>query len=241
MPVLPRLRAALRPLATVVFVTALCSCAAPPLSAPAETEESVDPGINDAYRNPDVTTWVERFEREGREIFDRRDEIVAACGIRPGSRLADVGAGTGLFVPLFSEAVGPAGIVYAVDIVPEFIEHMRTKAARQGLGNVRAVLCTERSVELEPGSIDLAFICDAYHHFEYPRSTMSSIHRALRAGGELVLIDFERVPGESSAWVIGHVRAGKERVRSEIERMGFEFVEEVDLLKSNYVLRFRAR
>ena len=241
MPVLPRLLDALRPLATVVFAAALCSCAAPPPSAPGDVEESVDPGVNDAYRNPDVTTWVERFEREGREIFDRRDEIVAACGIRPGSRVADVGAGTGLFVPLFSEAVGPAGIVYAVDIVPAFIEHMRTNAARQGLGNVRAVLCTERSVELEPGSIDLAFICDAYHHFEYPRSTMSSIHRALRAGGELVLIDFERIPGDSSAWVIDHVRAGKEQVRSEIERMGFDFVEEVDLLESNYVLRFQAR
>ena len=168
-------------------------------------------------------------------------ELNAPDGWHGEALLADVGAGTGLFVPLFSEAVGPAGTVYAVDIVPAFIEHMRTNAARQGLGNVRAVLCTERSVELEPGSIDLAFICDAYHHFEYPRSTMSSIHRALRTGGELVLIDFERIPGDSSAWVIDHVRAGKERVRSEIEGMGFELVEEVDLLESNYVLRFRTR
>ena len=217
MPVRRRRRDALRALATAVFAAALCSCAAPSPSAPGDGEASVDPGVNDAYRNPDVATWVERFEREGREIFDLRQEIVAACGIRPGSRVADIGAGTGLFVPLFSEAVGPAGIVYAVDIVPEFIEHMRTNAARRGLVNVRAILCTERSVELEPASIDLAFLCDAYHHFEYPRSTMSSIHRALPVGGELVLIDFERIPGDSSAWVIDHVRAGKERVRSEIE------------------------
>jgi hypothetical protein len=56
-----------------------------------------------------------------------------------------------------------------------------------------------------------------------------------------VVLDFERIPGESEDWVMGHVRAGKEVFRREIESAGFRFEREVTVegLKENYVLRFR--
>src|SRR5258708_3223015 len=78
-----------------------------PASLP--TEQSVKPGINGEYLKPDldVADWVERFEREGREIYDQREAIVAAARVKPGSVVADIGAGTGLFTPHFSRAVGP--------------------------------------------------------------------------------------------------------------------------------------
>jgi ubiquinone/menaquinone biosynthesis C-methylase UbiE len=93
--------------------------------------------------------------------------------------VADVGAGTGLFTLLFAHTLNTRGQVIAVDIVPAFLDYIRAQAAAVGLQNVRAVLCTDRSVELEPESLDLAFICDAYHHFEYPKETLRSLHRAL--------------------------------------------------------------
>jgi predicted methyltransferase len=238
MPGFVQTRAAPVTLALALAVLAvLAGCATPA----AEPEVSVHPGINDSYVDADVGQWVERFEREGREIYDRRHDIVAACALRPGMDVADVGAGTGLFVPLLADAVGPDGTVYAVEIVPEFVDHLSERAAAEGLTNVRAVLCTERSVELPPRSVDVVFTCDVYHHFEYPRSTMTSIHRALRPGGTFFVVDFERVPGESSDWILGHVRAGKDEVRAEIESFGFEFVEEIDLLRANYVMRFRRK
>ena len=58
------------------------------------------------------------------------------------------------------------------------------------------VLGGERSVELPEASVDLAFVCDTYHHFEYPRSTLASLHTAIRPGGALVVVDFEREPGQ---------------------------------------------
>ena len=64
--------------------------------------------------------------------------------------------------------------------------------------NVTGVVATDRSVELPAASIDLAFICDTYHHFEFPLRTMESLHRALRPGGQVVVIDFERIEGQSS-------------------------------------------
>ncbi len=99
----------------------------------------------------------------------------------------------------------------------------------------------EDSAELEPNSVDAVFICDTYHHFEYHVAMLRSIHSALRPGGQLVLIDFERIEGKSREWTMGHVRAGKELVRREVELAGFEFAEEVKIkgFEENYFLRFR--
>lgn len=231
------------PLATpllVALLLAAAGCRTPSTPQPV-TEASVRPGVNGEYLKPDLeaSQWVERFEREGREIYDRREDIARAARIRPGAAVADIGAGTGLFTPMFARAVGSAGKVYAVDIVPAFLRLIEKRSSEAGLTQVRTVLCTERSVELPPDSVDVAFICDAYHHFEYPRSTMTSLHRALRPGGELLLVEFKRIPGESSQWVLDHVRAGQEVFTAEIEAAGFRKVEELPILKDNYVVRFR--
>ncbi len=95
-------------------------------------------------------------------------------------------------------------------------------------------------MELPQGSIDVAFLCDVYHHFEYPQSTLASIHRALREDGEIFLVDFKREPGVTSDWSVEHVRAGMEEFAREIEEAGFEKIEQdTDLMEENYILRFR--
>lgn len=206
----------------------------------AAAEKSVRPGVNDPYHaDSDPAKWAQRFEVEGREIFDLRDAIVANVGVKKGASIADVGAGTGLFTQPFAEAVGPGGKVYAVDIQESFVKHVRDRAAKAGLSNVETVLCTEKSVNLPPASADIAFVCDTYHHFEYPASTLASIHAALRPGGELVVIDFERIEGKSRPWILEHVRAGKDVVTGEITKAGFALVEEKAFLAENYFLRFR--
>ena len=207
-------------------------------SAVCGQETNVNPGINNHYRNPDYQRWVNVFERPGREVFDRRWEILEATAPKPGMVVADIGAGTGLFTRLFSPRVGPDGRVIAVDISRTFIDNILRTAARQGLVNIEGVVNTDRDVALPAGSIDLAFLCDTYHHFEYPQTMLESIHRALRPGGALVIIDFRRIPGYSSPWVIGHVRAGGKDVRKEVEAAGFRLVEQRDFLKTNYFLRF---
>jgi SAM-dependent methyltransferase len=212
-----------------------------PPTAPALTSSSVRPGINDPYLDPqlDPQTWVERFEREGREIYDHRHEIVRSLQLEPGQKVADIGAGSGLFTALIASEVGRSGRVYAVDIVPAFIELIQSRAHQAGLTQVQAVLGTQRSVELPPHSIDVAFICDTYHHFEYPIDSLASISRALRSGGSLFVIDFHRIPGTSSEWILNHVRAGQETFTAEIEAAGFQKVEEFPFLRDNYFLHFR--
>jgi ubiquinone/menaquinone biosynthesis C-methylase UbiE len=211
---------------------------------PAETAQrtSVKPGINEPFLDPnlDVAQWIDRFEVESREIFHARASIVKALDLKQGMRIADIGAGTGPFIEAFSKSVGTDGRVFATDIAPAFLDRISKLTDSQRLSNVTPILSGQDNVRLAPNSVDIAFICDVYHHFEYPQASLESIHRSLSKGGKLVLIDFERIEGVSSSWTMDHVRAGKSVFRSEIELAGFKFVEEVkiDGFQDNYFLVF---
>ena len=208
------------------------------LPLPGLADAGADPAVNAPYQDPEYSQWGEAFERPGREVFDRRREIVAATGVRPGMAVADVGAGTGLFTRLFATAVGAQGKVYAVDISKNFVDNIVRTAREQALNNVEGIVNAQDSTGLPAGSVDLVFVCDTYHHFEQPGAMLASIHRALRPGGTLVVIDFERVAGRSSGWVMNHVRAGKESVIREVEAGGFRLHEDNPLLHDNFFLRF---
>jgi ubiquinone/menaquinone biosynthesis C-methylase UbiE len=146
-----------------------------------------------------------------------------------------------IYTFLLTEAVGASGWVYAVDIAPRFLQHILGLASEKQTVNLTGVLCPEDSIGLPTASIDLAYVCDTYHHFEYPDSTLASLRRALRADARLIVIDFERIPGVTREWLLEHVRAGKPEFRAEIERAGFEFLREIEVagLEENYVLEFR--
>lgn len=229
-----------RPLILTSLLVAVAACTHTP---PPETDEpSVRPGINDDFTDPalDVDAMVKRFEAESREIFAQRARIARAVGLRPGMAVADVGAGTGVFVDLFAQDVGSSGRVYAVEIAPKFVERLAERARQRGQLQVSAVLGDERDVRLPAASCDVVFACDTYHHFQFPQSSLASIHRALRPHGELVVVDFERIPGTSRAWILEHVRCGKEQVVQEVTAAGFTLAEELPVgLQENYVLRFR--
>ena len=223
-------------LVAIVFAPALLLAT---FDRAAAQEESVRPDINEAFENPNVDEFIDRFERDGRDAYDHKDAILEACRLKPGIDIADIGAGTGLFTRLFAPRVAPEGQVYAVDIAETFVKHVEQTAREQKLNNVVGVVCKPDSVELPADSVDLAFICDTYHHFEFPHKTMASLHRALRPGGQVILIDFHRIEGQSSDWVLGHVRAGQEVFVREIEEAGYKQVEsKPDLMKESYFVRF---
>ena len=209
------------------------------ISVASAQEKSVNPEINKSFKNPDVDTFVGRFEREGRDAYDHRHEIVKACGLKPGMMVADIGAGTGLFTRMFASKIGLKGKVYSVDIAEEFVSHTEETARKAGFKNVVGIVCSQDSINLPPNSIDLAFICDTFHHFEFPYKTMLSIHKALRKDGRVVLIDFHRIKGLSREWVFGHVRAGQEVFVKEIVETGFRQIDEKKgLLKESYFVVF---
>jgi ubiquinone/menaquinone biosynthesis C-methylase UbiE len=204
----------------------------------AAQEQSIRPGINRHFADPDWQQWVNTFERSGREVYDKRHAIVAASKVRPGMAVADIGAGTGLFTRLFAAAVKPGGTVYAVDISSTFIDNILRTCREQGLMNVTGIVNTPLDSGLPADAIDLAFITDTYHHFEYPRQTLASIHQALRSEGRIIIIDFRRDPRISSNWVMGHVRGNQAQVIQELHEAGFRLVDDKPLMRTNHFLEF---
>ncbi len=206
-----------------------------PKQYPAEMNQKfVDP-------NADVERFVKQFENQGRDVYAKREAIARAVGPRPGEAVADIGAGTGLFTQLFAQRVGSKGRVYAVDIGPAFLKYIAEQAKKQGHERiVETVLNTQDSTKLPAGSIDAAFLCDTYHHFEHPQAMLASIHRALRPGGRLIIVDFDLRKG-ASQFVKHRARAPKEAYFREIAAAGFKLVERQDapVLKDNFYAEFR--
>ncbi len=196
------------------------------------------PLLNRYYQDADFERWTDVFERPGREVFDRRFQIIDAAQVREGMRVADIGAGTGFFSALFARAVGPEGVVYAIDTSPDFVAGIEERARTYRVKNLVPIVNTQQGIGLGPGSIDLAFLSDTYHHFEDPQAMLASIHRALAPYGGLIVIDMHRIPGASSPWILDHVRAGRDQVVAEVEAAGFRLVEEPAFLKDNFFLRF---
>ncbi len=210
------------------------------LGAAAAQEGKVDPKINEQFHKKGASKgFIERFESHDREVYNKRDAIVAALQLKPGMAVADVGAGSGLFTRLFAEKVGAEGKVLAVDVSKEFLAHIARESEKLGQTQVKTVLGGQDATNLPPESVDLVYLSDVYHHFEAHEKMLASIRKALKPGGTLILIEFDRVEGKSSDFVLKHVRAGQDQFRKEIEAAGFEPAEgpKPDL-KENFFARF---
>ncbi len=216
----------------------IASACTPVLAQP--TPAGADPKINVRFYDTQAVEWLPRFEGESREIYARRHDMVAASGVKPGMTVADVGAGTGFMAMLFAKEVGPAGRVIASDISKAFASAIAQRAKSEGVQNLTTVIGTQSETGLPPGSADIVFTSDVYHHFEQVAATLASIKRALKPGGRFIVVDFERIPGVTPQNTLDHVRAGKETVIEEVTAAGFRLREAVKSLglKTNYYLIF---
>jgi ubiquinone/menaquinone biosynthesis C-methylase UbiE len=207
-------------------------------SDPAE-ETSVRPGVNDNYTADKVQLFAERFSRDGREVADRKDAVLAAMRITEGMTVADIGSGTGLYTVELAGSVGPTGRVFAVDVTEPFLEHVRGAVEAAGAENVELVLADPRDAKLPAASVDVALMSNVYHHVEYPQTYMRTVLCALAPEGRLFLIDFARFEGMEDEWVLDHVRAGEDVVTAELNQVGFVVQARHELMQRNYVLELQ--
>jgi arsenite methyltransferase len=167
------------------------------------------------------------YEGFGRDRWQRADEVVGALGLRPGARVADLGAGGGYFTFRLANAVGPAGKVYAVDVDEDLQAYVVHSARARGITNVEAIRGDRRDPRL-PVPVDLLFSSDAYHHLADRKAYFTCAREYLRPGGRAAIID--HVPQGIFAGWLGHGTAA-DVIRREMEGAGFRLAQEIDLLR----------
>jgi ubiquinone/menaquinone biosynthesis C-methylase UbiE len=172
-----------------------------------------------------------------RDANQKPEAVVAALELKLGMTVADIGTGIGYMIPYLSRAVGPGGKVLAEDIHADFLDQARAKIAADGLTNVSVILGSETDPQLPPDAVDVAFILDTYHHFDYPEKMLACIRTSLKARGRLVIAEYHQnqVPA-------GHIRLDGAGVTKEVEANGFRLTSKNDhITNQQYMLIFEKR
>ena len=177
---------------------------------------------NERYQTPEGRAAIARgLSAAERDERQKPRELVAAIGIKPGMVVADIGTGTGYMLPYLSAAAGPGGRVLGEDIFADFLEKAEKTATEHKLGNVGFVKGSETDPALPENGVDVALALDSYHHWNYPEKMLAALHRELRAGGRLVIVDYH--PG-AAGMPVHHIRLNAADVIKEIEANQFRLV-----------------
>lgn len=164
------------------------------LAHPASGDEKEAYRATSDRRFANVEHWERIFDDPERAEWQKPDAIVNALGIGPGMRVADVGAGTGFMIPFLSKAVGAAGTVFAVEVEPNLVTHLRERAEKEHTANVVPVLASLDNPRLPQTSLDAALFVDAYHHVDQRREYLKKVAAALKPGGRIAVVEWK--PGE---------------------------------------------
>ena len=131
---------------------------------------------------------------EDRNEWQQPDRVIGDLGLKPGTRVADIGSGDGYFTLPLARAVGQHGQVYAVDVDARALDALRKRVDHERLTNVTIVLSESTDARLPSRSVDVLFICDVLHEMpeEHRLPLVQSAVRALKPGGFLYLIDYRK-------------------------------------------------
>jgi ubiquinone/menaquinone biosynthesis C-methylase UbiE len=128
-------------------------------------------------------------EEQARFDAERRPEkLVEALGIGPGSKVADIGAGSGLLTVHLARAVAPNGKVVATDVDGAVLDLLAQRLRSQKLEGVveRRVVGAETS-GLAPGEFDAILLAEVDHYFTDPAAWLEGAAAALKPGGRIVI------------------------------------------------------
>ncbi len=211
-----------------------------PLAA-AEQERQQPSGPHDATTHHSfkgVEDWARVFDDPKRDLWQKPRETVDAMRIAPGMTVADRGAGTGYFNRHLSEAVGPRGMVLALDTEIEMVQHMVERNRREGLYNVLPVLVAPDDPFLPRRRLDRVLCVDTYHHIDDRLSYFAHMRGALTEKGSIVVIDFQKKPLPVGP-AMDH-KIDRDFVVKEMEQAGFRLAREETFLPYQYFLVFEA-
>lgn len=183
----------------------------------------------------DPRQYQQTLENADRVAALQVDRVIATLAIKLGMRVADLGAGSGLFSIPLGRAVGPTGKVYAIDIDPGLLTIVADKARTGGIGSVQTVVAGATDPRV-PEPVDLIFICDTMHHLPNQAEYVKQLTALLRPGGRVAVIDFRE-----GRWPDGHesFRITPAQVDAWMKAAGLTLDASHDFLATNFFQVYR--
>jgi len=201
---------------------------------------SEPPGYDDSararHRFENAARWSQVWDDPERDGWQEPQRVVDLLRTQPGMRVADIGAGTGYFNRYLSRAVGPDGVVYAVDVESTLVAHMRARAADEATPNVRPILGAPDDPRIPVPRLDRVLLVDVYHHIDGRVAYFRRLRRQLDERSLVVVIDW--LPGQLARGPDPQHKISAEETMEEMRAAGYSVVERTDL-RYQYVLVFR--
>ena len=187
------------------------------------------------HRFDDPERYAKSFDDPARDAWQMPARVIDALKLSPEMSVADVGAGTGYFSVRLARAV-PRGTVYAVDVEPKMLDHIRRRAATDGLKHLHTVQATAASTNL-PGPVDVVLIVDTYHHLPDRPRYFRDLAKSLTAGGRVAIIDFRKDSPEGPP---REFRFEADQIVSEMKQAGYVVDARHEFLPRQHFLVFRS-
>lgn len=128
-------------------------------------------------------------------MFSDPVTIIQELPILAGSKVADLGAGSGAYSFAFGKKVKKSngGMVYAIDVQKDLLERIEKEAESQKISTIQTVLGDiekKSGTRLRDGSIDIAVIANTLFQTEDSRALAEEAHRVLKEKGVLLVVDW---------------------------------------------------
>jgi 2-polyprenyl-3-methyl-5-hydroxy-6-metoxy-1,4-benzoquinol methylase len=170
--------------------------------------------------------WIDRLEQPERIAGLKIPEVVARLNLKPGTVIADLGAGTGVFAREFAKAVGPTGKVYAVDIDNDLLGYIRDRAKKENQANIRTVLGKFEDPAIPARDVDIAFFHDVFHHIEKRQVYLKALSSYIKPNGLIALIEMDKNDPNTSHRADPHMLVDRKEVDKWMADAGFVPVKE---------------
>jgi tRNA A58 N-methylase Trm61 len=184
-----------------------------------------------------VKDWTERLERPDRVAGLKIDYLISSLGLKPGTVVADIGAGPGVLTVPIAKAVAP-GKVYAVEIDQEFLDHIRDKAREGGAANVVTVLGAFVDPKLPARDADVVLFHDVLHHIKDRAGYLKATAAYVKPGGRIAIVE---LPPDGSHKDEPELVVSKDQVKGWMADAGFAPVQEFDGLPGKWFVVYARR
>lgn len=163
------------------------------------------------------------------DAYRKPELVLEFYGIRPGERVADIMAARGYYTVILSQAVGPRGVVYALNPKPR--KELDERLKHPALANVRKIDALELPRDAE---LDFALIHLNYHDLarEQRAALNRSVFAALKRGGRYGIVDHSARDGSGEEFTRSLHRIDKALVIREVTEAGFVLVKEGDMFRN---------